>query len=120
MNDPRVLLLPGNMCDARLWRPVAALLADAGIEATLGDLSRRDSIAAMAADMLADHPGRLAPIGFSMGAIVAATMARDAPERVAGLGLVAFNAQADLPERAAVRPRPMRVRGGCPKSSPTN
>jgi pimeloyl-ACP methyl ester carboxylesterase len=105
MSDPRVLLLPGNMCDARLWRPVAALLADAGIGTTTGDLSRQDSIEAMAADMLASHAGRLVPIGFSMGAIVAATMARDAPGRVAGLALVAFNAQADLPERAAVRPR---------------
>jgi pimeloyl-ACP methyl ester carboxylesterase len=40
-----------------------------------------------------------------MGAIVAAEMARRAPEAVAALGLIAFNASADLPERAAVRPR---------------
>jgi pimeloyl-ACP methyl ester carboxylesterase len=44
-------------------------------------------------------------LGFSMGAIVAAEMARRAPERIAALGLVAFNASADLPERAAARPR---------------
>jgi pimeloyl-ACP methyl ester carboxylesterase len=46
-----------------------------------------------------------AVVGFSMGAIVAAELARRSPERVAALGLVAFNASADLPERAAVRPR---------------
>lgn len=105
MIAPNVLLLPGNMCDAAVWTPVAVLLADAGIPATIGDLSRQDSIGAMADAMLAEHPGPLVPIGFSMGAIVAATMARDAPDRVRGLGLVAFNAQADLPERAAARPR---------------
>lgn len=44
-------------------------------------------------------------VGFSMGAIVASELARSSPERVAALGLIAFNASADLPERAAVRPR---------------
>jgi pimeloyl-ACP methyl ester carboxylesterase len=43
-------------------------------------------------------------IGFSMGAIVAAELARQNPEKVMALALVAFNATADLPERSAVRP----------------
>lgn len=102
---PTLLLLPGNMCDARLWRPVAEALEAAGHRVETGDLSRQPSIVAMAADMLTAHAGPLVPIGFSMGAIVAATMAMNAPERIVGLGLVAFNASADLPERAAVRPR---------------
>jgi pimeloyl-ACP methyl ester carboxylesterase len=48
-----------------------------------------------------------------MGAIVAAEVARRAPGKVAALSLVAFNASADLIERAAVRPRQQQaVRGG--------
>lgn len=110
---PTLLLLPGNMCDARLWRPVAERLEAAGHQVETGDLSHQPSIAAMAADMLAAHAGPLVPIGFSMGAIVAATMASTAPDRIAGLGLIAFNASADLPERAAVRPRQQaEVRAG--------
>jgi pimeloyl-ACP methyl ester carboxylesterase len=110
---PALLLLPGNMCDARLWAPVAARLEATGRTVRTGDLCRQATIAAMADDMLARHDGPLIPIGFSMGAIVAATMAARAPARLAGLGLIAFNASADLPERAAVRPRQQaEVRAG--------
>ena len=59
----------------------------------------------MALQMLAANTGPLIPIGFSMGAIVALEMLRQDPVRVAALALIAFNATADLPERAAVRPR---------------
>lgn len=100
-----ILLLPGNMCDARLWHPVQRQLDTAGFEAVIGDLSTQDTISGMAGDMLASRDGPLIPIGFSMGAIVALEMARQAPGRIERLGLVAINASADLPDRAAVRPR---------------
>lgn len=107
---PRPLLLPGNMCDARLWpAEVRALLGDA-VDA---DLTQDDTIAAMAARALAATPGPLLAIGFSMGAIVAVEMAVAAPERIAGLVLIGYNATADLPERAAHRPvQQAEVRGG--------
>ena len=105
MTLPPILLLPGNMCDARLWASLGEALTDAGHDWRVGDLSRQSSIVAMAADMLARHDGALVPVGFSMGAIVALEMARQAPERIAALGLIALNASADLPERAAHRPR---------------
>jgi pimeloyl-ACP methyl ester carboxylesterase len=104
---PRLLLLPGNMCDARLWCGLE------GLPAIHADLTRDDTITAMAARALADNPGALMPIGFSMGGIVALEMARQAPKRIKGLILVDTNAGADLPERAAVRPaQQQRVRGG--------
>jgi pimeloyl-ACP methyl ester carboxylesterase len=44
-------------------------------------------------------------------------MACRAPERIAGAALVAFNASADLPERAAVRPvQQDAIRGGALKT----
>lgn len=104
---PRLLLLPGNMCDARLWGGLD------GLPAVHADLTRDDTIAAMAARALAEHPGALVPVGFSMGGIVALEMARQAPERIRGLILADTNAGDDLPERAAVRPaQQQRVRGG--------
>ena len=102
------MLLPGNMCDERLW-----LGGDGAIVEALGtcgsvrhaDLGQDDSIAAMAARTLAAAPGPIIAVGFSMGAIVAVEMWVQAPERIAGLVLMGYNATADLPERAAHRPR---------------
>lgn len=102
--DP-VLLIPGNMCDARLWQPVADRLTAAGHEVRHAPRLDQGSIAAMAQAVLAEQDRPAATVGFSMGAIVAAEMARREPRRVASLGLIAFNAAADLAERAAVRPR---------------
>ncbi len=95
------VLLPGNMCDARLWADRVRTALPGAIDA---DLTRDDSIAAMAARTLVETTGRLLLVGFSMGAIVAVEMARLAPERIGGLILAGYNATADLPERAAHRP----------------
>ena len=105
----RPVLLPGNMCDARLWRGGNGAIIRALGRHALGDpyqadLARDDSIAAMARRTLACIDGLILPIGFSMGAIVAVEMAVQAPERIAGLVLLGYNATADLPERAAHRP----------------
>ena len=113
MTRARLLLLPGNMCDARLWSKVRTGLKAAGWPSAVADLSRDDSIADMAARTLREPGSRIIPVGFSMGAIVALEMVRRAPERIAALALIAINASADLPERAAVRPRQQEdVRGG--------
>lgn len=107
------LLLSGNLCDDRLWLlAVRQALSDAGLAVAIPALTQ-PSIAAMAATALAAAPGRVLPIGFSMGAIVAAETARVAPTRLAGMVFIAANFTADLPERAAARPRHQaRVRGG--------
>jgi pimeloyl-ACP methyl ester carboxylesterase len=100
-----VLLIPGNMCDERLWAPIAGSLAAAGHAVRHAPRLDQGSIAAMADAVLGEAGEAFIPIGFSMGAIVAAELARRAPERVSALGLIAYNASSDLPERAAVRPR---------------
>ena len=108
-----ILLIPGNMCDSRLWRPAAERLTAAGHRILHSPTLDQGSIAEMAEAVLAGVDGPVTAIGFSMGAIVAAEMARRAPERIAALGLLAFNASADLPERAAARPRQQaEVRAG--------
>lgn len=95
------LLIPGNMCDGRLW---TASVRSALPGARDVDTSSDDSIAAMAARALAATSGPVLPIGFSMGAIVALAMAALEPARIAGAVLIGLNAGADLPERAALRP----------------
>jgi pimeloyl-ACP methyl ester carboxylesterase len=104
------VLLPGNMCDARLWTPEVRAVLPGAVDA---DLTHDDSIAAMAARTLAATTGLLLPIGFSMGAIVAVEMAVQMPERIAAMVLIGYNATADLPERAAHRPvQQAEVRAG--------
>ena len=102
------MLLPGNMCDNRLWLGgdgvIVAVLAKRG-SVHHADLGQDDSIAAMAARTLAATPGPIIAVGFSMGAIVAVEMWVQAQERIAGLVLLGYNATADLPERGAHRPR---------------
>ena len=96
------VLIPGNMCDARLWTDQVRAMLPGAVDA---DTTRDDTIAAMAKRALAAADGPLLPVGFSMGAIVALEMARQQPDRIAGLVLLDANPSADLPERAAIRPR---------------
>ena len=100
-----ILLLPGNMCDARMWSGIVPELQRWRV---VTPVPTQDSIAGMAQACLDAYSGRLIPIGFSMGGIVALALARAAPERVAAIGLIDTNAGADLPERAAMRPRQQR------------
>ena len=117
MNPAAAILLPGNMCDARLWGGGGDLLRTALAERSVvwadADLTCDDSIAAMATRALGATEGPVLAIGFSMGAIVAVEMAVQAPERIVGLVLAGYNATADLPERAAIRPlQQAEVRAG--------
>lgn len=104
------VLIPGNMCDARLWTPAVRAALPGALDA---DTTADATIAAMASRALALADGPLLPVGFSMGAIVALAMAQQAPHRIAGAVLIGLNAGADLPERAARRPvQQAEVRAG--------
>ena len=99
-----LLLLPGLLCDARLWRDVLPPLA--GLAAPrVADLTHSDSIAGMARDALAvmeDAP-RFAVAGLSMGGYVAFEIMRRAPGRVTHLALLDTSARPDTPEQTERR-----------------
>jgi pimeloyl-ACP methyl ester carboxylesterase len=85
-----LVLLPGTLCDAELWRHQVQQLGDIAAP-FVGDLTRDDSIAAMAERVLQAAPARFALAGLSMGAIVALEIMRRAPERVIALALLDTN-----------------------------
>jgi pimeloyl-ACP methyl ester carboxylesterase len=97
-----LLLLPGLLNDAALWHNQLADLADAATP-IVGDLTRHDSIAAMAAAMLAEMPDSFSLAGLSMGGYVAQEIMRQAPHRILRLALLDTNARADTEEQRARR-----------------
>jgi pimeloyl-ACP methyl ester carboxylesterase len=101
---PRIplLLLPGLLCDAALYAPEIAALGDIAAP-IVGDLTRHDSIAGMAAAMLAEMPEYFSLVGLSMGGYVAQEIMRQAPHRVGRLALLDTSARADSDEQHARR-----------------
>lgn len=97
-----LILLPGLLCDAALWEPQRRALADIA-DCRVADLSRDDSMPALARRVLAEAPDCFAVAGLSMGGYVAQEIMRQAPERVTRLALLDTSARADTPERAAQR-----------------
>jgi pimeloyl-ACP methyl ester carboxylesterase len=97
-----LILLPGLLCDAALWQYQLSALAEFA-EPQVADLTRAESIADMAAQVLAEAPRHFALAGLSMGGYVAQEIMRQAPERVERLALLDTSARADTPEQSARR-----------------
>jgi pimeloyl-ACP methyl ester carboxylesterase len=97
-----LLLLPGLLNDAELWREQIAALSDIA-HCTVGDQSRGETMHAVVDHVLAQAPPRFALAGFSLGGFVAQQILRVAPERVLRLALIDTSFHADSPERAAQR-----------------
>ena len=103
INKPSLVLVPGLLCDAALWRGQVEDLADIA-QLWVADVTRDDSMTAMARRVLAEAPaGRFALAGLSMGGYVAQAIMREAPERVERLALLDTSAMADTPEQTARR-----------------
>ncbi len=80
-----LIILPGLMCDSRMFGDQLAAFHDAQV--VDGFYAGCSTISAMAAYALDRMPGRAALLGHSMGARVALEIVRQAPERVARLAL---------------------------------
>ena len=85
-----LVLIPGMMCDARLFFPQIA--AFSGRRTVVNaPISNRSSVAELATDILVNAPPRFALAGLSMGGIVAMEILRQAPERVDRIALLDTN-----------------------------
>ncbi len=98
-----LILLPGLLCDAALFAPQVGALCDV-CEPWVADLTRDDSIPAMARRVLSEAPsGPLAVAGLSMGGYVAQEIMRQAPERVRSLALLDTRSRPDDEEETQRR-----------------
>jgi len=99
----RLLLLPGMMCDERLFSAQLEELVDIA-EMRVAGFGRARSIRAMARRALEHAPWpHFSLAGLSMGGIVAMELLRQVPERIERLALLDTNHRAELPERRALR-----------------
>ena len=99
---PDLLLLPGLLCDTRLWRDQVAGLADLA-RCHFAETTLDDALPAMAARALAAAPERFALAALSMGGYLAFEILRQVPGRVTRLALLDTSARPDTPEQARRR-----------------
>jgi pimeloyl-ACP methyl ester carboxylesterase len=97
-----LVLLPGLLCDAALWRHQIETLADLA-EITVADLTQADQAGAAAQRVLASAPDEFALAGLSMGGYIALEIMRQAPDRVARLALLDTSARPDTHEKMKFR-----------------
>ncbi len=99
-----LVLLPGMLCDARIFAPqIAALSPDHAVH--VAPISRHADVTSLAGEVLRHAPPAFALAGLSMGGIVAMEIARLAPARVERIALLDTNSLPDRPEQAAARER---------------
>lgn len=106
---PVLLLIPGMLNTASVWREVVPLLASR-FDVRIADVQTQSSIAEMARDAWArvadTREGVGVPLhvcGFSMGGFVAIEMIAGHDRRVDGLVLLDTSARPESPESAALR-----------------
>jgi pimeloyl-ACP methyl ester carboxylesterase len=95
-----LVLVPGLLCDRRLWRYQVDGLSD---QILIPDVTGGDSMAGLARGILEAAPERFALAGLSMGGYVSLEVMRQAPGRVEALALLDTSARPDTPERTEAR-----------------
>lgn len=111
MPEPLVML-PGMMCDARLYGPqIADLSSERAVMCAPVHLGER--VEEIASGLLDELPKKFALAGLSMGGIVAMEILRRAPDRVTRIALMDTNPLPEPPAVAAARePQIIRARSG--------
>ncbi|MEM6738996.1 MAG: alpha/beta fold hydrolase [Pseudomonadota bacterium] len=101
MPEP-VVLLPGMMCDGRLFsHQFLALNRERAV--MIAPLTGASTVGALAQQVLDQAPKRFALAGLSMGGIVAMEMMARAPDRISRFALMDTNPLAETPQVAAAR-----------------
>jgi pimeloyl-ACP methyl ester carboxylesterase len=101
-SNQNLLLIPGLVCDAAVWRHQVAHLGDVA-EVSVPPVTEGETMVEMARIVLDAAPQNFALAGFSMGGYIALEILRQAPKRVTRLALLDTSARADTLQKAAWR-----------------
>lgn len=99
---PTLFLLPGLLCDERVWAHQVQQLS-ALVDIRIPDFSQHDSLDAMADAVLHQAPAHFYVAGHSMGGRVALQILSKAPDRILKLGLLDTGTHAAKPGEAEKR-----------------
>ena len=97
-----LVLVPGLLCDRRLWVHQEKYLSDIA-DIAIAESMLDDDVPGMARRILAVAPPNFALAGLSMGGYVSLEIMRQAPERVLRLALLDTSARPDTDEQSARR-----------------
>ena len=118
-----LVVVPGFMSDARVWEPQVRLLSR-HLPVIVAPLRGADRVEDVAMDLLGSLPPRFTVFGADLGGSVAMAMLEQAPERIAGIGLIAASPLPETPAQAAereawiVRARAERIRAAMQEACP--
>jgi 3-oxoadipate enol-lactonase len=106
---PTVVLLHAFPLGPAMWDDVRAPLEASGWEVRAPLLGDGESMGAWAGQILAEVEGPVVPVGSSMGGYLAFELWRQAPDRIAGLGLFGTRPGADSAEAREGRESTLRL-----------
>ena len=92
MKKPCLLMIPGTLCDQRVFALQARRLRKTA-DIRFLDLTRLRPNAGWLDKLLNSLPAQFSIAGFSLGGLLGLELLRRAPERVTGLALIASNAE---------------------------
>jgi pimeloyl-ACP methyl ester carboxylesterase len=95
-----LVLIPGMMCDARMW---GGIDRDLGVPVIHHLPTGAETMTNLAAQFLANAPPTFALAGLSMGGILAMEILRQAPHRITRLAVLDTNPRAEATEVQARR-----------------
>lgn len=90
-----IVMLPGMMCDERLFSPQITHLEGRYLVKTMS-IHEQTNMGDLAQNVLEKSPDKFALLGLSMGGILAMEIMRQAPERITHLALLDTNPRAEL------------------------
>lgn len=108
MAGPVLILIPGLLNDAELWRDQIAALSSR-FDIRVADITRGETMDALVDDVFGLADGAVSVAGFSLGGYVAQAMLKYSPERIERLALLDTAIRPDTPERAAERAKLTRL-----------
>lgn len=107
-----LVLIPGMMCDARLFQPQIETLSGT-YTIQLAPITARETVKELATAILENAPPKFALVGLSMGGIVAMEIIAQAPDRVDRIALLDTNPRAESPNvKVAREPQIEKVLSG--------
>lgn len=98
MEKEHLLLVPGTLCDSRLWKHQADSLNDVA-DISIGDVTKDATLEEMARTILQNAPEKFSLAGLSLGGMVALEIMNQAPERVNRLALLNTNPTDPKPDQ---------------------